>query len=120
MLLGDRAEWRELTTACIGEDNVDLATRLLNSVIETVDIGELAHIALHAAHAAADLFDCGGERFLAAAGDEHSSAFGREGFGRGEADAARAAGHHNHLAVEPMCHRLSPSSAASRLCRRHA
>jgi hypothetical protein len=58
MLLGDRAEWRELTTACIGEENVDLATLLLNSVIETVDIGELAHIALHAAYAAADQFDC--------------------------------------------------------------
>src|ERR1700731_3331582 len=79
MLLGDRAEWRELATACIGEENVDLATLLLNSVIETVDIGELAHIALHAAHAAADLFDCGGERFLTAAGDEDRSAFGCEG-----------------------------------------
>jgi hypothetical protein len=54
-------------------------TLLQNSVIETVDIGELAHIALHAAHAAADLFDCGGERFLAAAGDEDRSAFGCEG-----------------------------------------
>jgi hypothetical protein len=48
VLLGDRAEWRELATACIGEENVDLATMLLNSVLETVDIGELAHIALHA------------------------------------------------------------------------
>jgi hypothetical protein len=78
------------------------------------DIRELAHIALHAAYAAADLFDCGGERFLAAASDEQRSAFGCEGFGRGEADAARAAGHHNHLAVEPVCHCLSPSLAAIR------
>ena len=79
-------------------------TLLQNSVIETVDIGELAHIALHAAYATTDLFDCGGERFLAAAGDEDRSAFGCEGFGRSKADAARAAGHHNHLAVEPVCH----------------
>ena len=106
MLLRDRAERHELPIAGICKNDVDVCVLLLDGVVELVDVAEIGHVAAHAGYPAVDLFQRRVERVLPTAGDEHRCALASEGLGGGEADAARAAGYHDHLVVEPVRNRL--------------
>jgi hypothetical protein len=108
VLLSDRAQGQHVATAGVGEQGIDLGVALLHGVVEAVDVGQLRHVGLHAHRVAADRLDGRVQLGLAAAGDEHARALGRERLSGGQADAAGAAGHHHHLVVELVAHLKSP------------
>ena len=70
------------------------------------DLGRVRAGGLHAQHVAADVGRV--ERLAVDGADRHSSAFALEQLGRGETDAARAAGDQADLPFEPALeHRSS-------------
>src|SRR5260221_3115597 len=102
---GDMADGCQISDACIGEQNIDMAVFFFYGCIETVEVLHIRDITLDTdSFAAADFLECYVDLFLAAAGDDDMRAFSNKTHGGGEAHTAVAAGDHGDLAFEYLCH----------------
>ena len=107
MFFGDRPEGREFTAAGIGEDDIDVASLLLDGCVQAVEVGEFGHVALDSGDVLANRLDRLVEFSLAAAGNEDLSAFGDEMLSGGQADAAGASGDDGYFSIQLSHDRFS-------------
>src|ERR1700675_4196840 len=110
MLLSDSSQRSQLCGAGIGEQHIDAALFRLHGGVQSVQVGELADVALNASDVFADLLYCGIEFRLSAPGYEDVCAFIVESLGRGEADSTVAAGDDCYFAFESSAHCDTPYS----------
>src|SRR5258707_1094267 len=99
------ADGCQISEACIGEQNIDMAVFFFYGCIETVEVFHISDITLNTdCFAAADFLECYVDLFLAAAGDDDMCAFSNKTHGGGEAHTAVAAGDNGDFAFEHLCH----------------
>src|SRR5712675_123528 len=99
------ADGRQISEACIGEQNIDMAVFFFHGCIETVEVLHISDITLNTdSFAAADFLECYVDLFLAAAGDDDMRAFSNKTHGGGQAHTAVAAGDNGDFAFEYLCH----------------
>ncbi len=91
---------RELSTARVGEDDVEALAALPDRSGETQQIGRVGDVALDTGGGVTDRRHGIVDPALPATGDEHVRALGRESLGCCQADARRAAGHQSSLSAE--------------------
>src|SRR5260221_12427777 len=102
---GDMADGCQISEACIGEQNIDMAVFFFYGCIETVEVFHISDITLNTdSFAAADFLECYVDLFLAAAGDDAMRAFTNKTHGGGEAHTTVAAGDNGDFAFEYLCH----------------
>ncbi|SNQ50099.1 hypothetical protein FRACA_400032 [Frankia canadensis] len=98
-LLGELLQARERVDARVGEHHIQAIAPLPYPLVEAIHVGRDTDVARHRG-GVADLGGCLVQLGLAAAGDEHVRAVGRQPLRRGQADPGVAARHHSDLAVE--------------------
>src|SRR6266852_1141563 len=99
------ADGCQISEACIGEQNIEMAVFFFYGCIETVEVFHISDITLNTdSFAAADFLECHVDLFLAAAGDDDMRAFSNKTHGGGEAHTAVAAGDNGDFAFEYLCH----------------
>src|SRR5229473_5631381 len=104
MLFGDGPKGNKFADAGVGENNIDSAFHLGNSLVETIKVGQFGNVSLNAGNVAADCLHGLVEFFLAAARDEDKGALFDEKLCRGESNSFCAAGDNSDLTFEPFRH----------------
>src|SRR5260370_41095895 len=103
------ADGCQISEACIGEQNIDMAVFFFYGCIETVEVFHISYITLNTdSFAAADFLERYVDLFLAAAGDDDMRAFSTKTHGGGEAHTPVAASANGGLSVDDLCHRCPP------------
>src|SRR5258708_39572163 len=108
MLLGNGPKGNKFADASVGENNIDSAFHLGNSLVKTIKVGEFGNVALNARNIAADCLHGLVEFVLSAARDEDIRTLFDKKLRRGESNPFCAAGNDGGLACEPFRHRFSP------------
>lgn len=99
LIFGDSAERCKIAPSGIGEQDVDLPGLLADRLKETIEVGQLRNVALHAYGPTADFGNRRVELGLTPAGHEDTRAFLREPLGAGQPDAAVGSGDDRDLAL---------------------
>jgi hypothetical protein len=92
VLFIDPIEGKVFEDTCVGEDNIEPALFQFDLSKETDEVLQIRHVTLDGANVRTDLFDRLVQFGLIAASDEDVGSLADEVFGRGETDAAVAAG----------------------------
>src|SRR5882762_4557610 len=95
------ADGCQISEACIGEQNIDMAVFFFYGCIETVEVFHISDITLNTdSLVAADFLERYVDLFLAATGNDDMRAFSNKTLGRGEAHTAVAAGDNGDLSIQ--------------------
>src|ERR1700690_2051019 len=100
MFFGDLPQWNDLCDTGIGELYVDAAFLGLYRCVQTVEIGEVSHVALNARDVVPDFLNRRIELRRPAPGNEDIRALRDESPRRRQTDAAITSSHNCHFAFK--------------------
>src|SRR5579863_2406959 len=112
MLLSDFAEGRKFSNASVGKNDID-SSLSLDSLIETIEVGQSGNVSLNTSNVAADRLHGRVELFLTAARDEDVGTLFYEQLCGGQPYPGCATGNDCHFSLQLLIfrHRLFPHSA---------
>src|SRR5882724_8100033 len=99
MLLGDLVEGSKLSDASVGENDVDSPLGR-DCLVETIEVGQLGDVSLHASNVAANHPHGHVEFLLTTACYEYVSPFLDEKFGCGQPNSSGATGNDRHFSLQ--------------------
>src|SRR5258708_7081755 len=108
MLLGDGPKGNKFADASVGENNIDSAFHLGNSLVKTIKVGEFGTVALNARNTAADCLHGLVEFVLSAARNEDIRTLFDKELRRGESNPFCPAGDDGNFTFQLFRHRFSP------------
>src|SRR6266436_4140182 len=108
MLFGDGPKGNKFADTGVGENNIDSAFHLGNSLVKTIKVGEFGNVALNAGNVAADCLHGLVEFLLSTARDEDIGTLFDEEFSSSQPNPFCPAGNDGGLAFELFGHCLSP------------
>src|SRR6266481_2449209 len=107
MLLGHGPKGKKFADASVGENNIDSAFHLGNSLVKTIKVGEFGNVALNARNIAADCLHGLVEFVLSAARNEDIGTLFDKKLRRGESNPFCATGDDSNLTFQLFRHRFS-------------
>src|SRR5258708_23482328 len=115
MLLGDGPKGNKFANAGVGENNIDSAFHLGNSLVKTIKVSQLGNVSLNSRNVGADCTDGLVEFLLAAARDEDIGTLFDEKLCSSQSNPFCAAGDDSDLAFEPWGHFFSVVAEVCRI-----
>src|SRR5260370_31408050 len=108
MFFGDGPKGNKFANASAGENNIDSAFHLGNSLVKTIKVSQLGNVSLNSRNVGAGCLHGLVEFLLAAARDEDICTFFDEKLCRSQSNPFCAAGDDSDLAFELLRHHFSP------------